>query len=128
MRNTLIALFMAAQMWLPAVAQTTAPKDPLSYPIKTYGLMLFVAVLGGVVSFYAKVRRGEVVAVSILHLIGEITTSAFAGLLTFWLCEYFNAPQLLTAPLVGIAGHMGAKAIGMLEDAAKRRLEQRIAP
>lgn len=106
-------------------AQVLASKDPMSYPLKTYGFMLFVAVLGGFVSFYAKVRRGEVAGLSLMHLVGEITTSAFAGLLVFWLCEYLNVPQILTAPLVGVSGHMGAKAIGLIEDTAKRRFEQK---
>lgn len=108
-------------------AQALAAKDPMSYPLKTYGFMLFVAVLGGFVSFYAKVRRGEVAGLSLMHLVGEITTSAFAGLLVFWLCEYLNVPQILTAPLVGVSGHMGAKAISLLEDTAKRRFEQKVA-
>lgn len=108
-------------------AQALAAKDPMSYPLKTYGFMLFVAVLGGFVSFYAKVRRGEVAGLSLMHLVGEITTSAFAGLLVFWLCEYLNVPQILTAPLVGVSGHMGAKAINLLEDTAKRRFEQKVA-
>lgn len=61
------------------------------------------------------------------HLVGEITTSAFAGLLVFWLCEYLNVPQILTAPLVGVSGRIGAKAIRLLEDTAKRRFEQKMA-
>ena len=111
---------------LTSLAQTMAAKDPRSYPLKTYGFMLFVAVMGGCVSFYAKVRRNEVAVLSLMHLIGEITTSAFAGLLVFWLCEYLNVPQILTAPLVGISGHMGAKVITLLEDVAKQRIKQKV--
>lgn len=107
-------------------AQAIAAKDPMSYPLKTYGFMLFVAVLGGFVSFYAKVRRGEVAGLSLMHLIGEIATSAFAGLVVFWLCEYLNVPQILTAPLVGVSGHMGAKFITLLEDAAKAKAKEKL--
>lgn len=112
-------------MPVAAFAQTVAPKDPLSYPLKTYGFMLAMAIFGGFVSWYAKVRRQEIPAGSVFHLIGEITTSAFAGMLTFFACEYLNSPQLLTAALVGVSGHMGAKVITMLEDAAKKRAEER---
>lgn len=108
---------------LIAMAQAVQPKDPTSYPLKTYGLMLGVAVAGGLVSFYGKVRRKEVEALSVMHLIGEIATSAFAGLLTFWVCEYFGVQQILTAPIVGISGHLGAKAINWLEAALKQRAE-----
>lgn len=109
-----------------AFAQAASPKDPLSYPLKTYGFMLAMAIFGGFVSWYAKVRRQEIPAGSVFHLIGEITTSAFAGMLTFFACEYLNSPQLLTAALVGVSGHMGAKVITMIEDAAKRRAKQRL--
>lgn len=107
-----------------AWAQSVSPKDPLSYPLRTYGFMLAVAILGGVVSWYAKVRRNEIPASSMFHLIGEVTTSAFAGMLTFFACEYANFPQILTAALVGVSGHMGAKLISMAEDAAKRRIDR----
>jgi drug/metabolite transporter (DMT)-like permease len=124
--NLILQVVLCLHMLMPvaAMAQSVASKDPLSYPLKTYGFMLFVAILGGIVSFYAKVRRGEVAALSFMHLVGEITTSAFAGLLVFWLCEYLNVPQILTAPLVGISGHMGAKAIGLAEGWAKRKFDQ----
>lgn len=130
MRLLIVHIVLCLQMLAPAVslAQVASTKDPMSYPLKTYGFMLFVAVLGGVVSFYAKVRRGEVAGHSIMHLVGEIATSAFAGLLTFWLCEYLNVPQILTAPLVGVSGHMGAKAISMFENAAKQKFEQKVSP
>lgn len=107
-----------------AWAQTISPKDPLSYPLRVYGFMLAMAILGGFVSWYAKVRRKEIPAGSLFHLIGEVTTSAFAGMLTFFACEYANFPQILTAAVVGVSGHMGAKLISMAEDMAKRRLEQ----
>lgn len=100
-------------------------KDPMAYSLKTYGFMLGISIFGGLVSFYAKVKRGEAQYTSATVLIGEICTSAFAGLLTFWLCEWANSPQILTAPLVGIAGHLGAKAITLFEDAAKRRFESK---
>jgi len=107
-----------------AWAQAVVPKDPLSYPLRVYGFMLAVAILGGFVSWYAKVRRNEIPAGSVFHLIGEVTTSAFAGMLTFFACEYANLPQILTAALVGVSGHMGAKLISLAEEAAKRRFDQ----
>lgn len=124
-----IQLLLCLQLAAPLIAsaQVADPKDPMSYPLKTYGFMLGIAVFGGLVSFYAKVSRGEVAALSIMHLVGEIATSAFAGLLTFWLCEYFHVPQILTAPLVGVSGHLGAKAITLIEDSAKRRIERQAA-
>lgn len=99
---------------LPLAARADS-KDPLSYPLKQYGFILATALFGGLVSWYAKVKRGETQPWNITQLVGELTTSAFSGLLAFWLCELSNAPQLLTASLVGIAGHMGTRAITAFE-------------
>jgi hypothetical protein len=125
MRNLLIQLFLCLHLLAPtaAFAQTTV-KDPLNYPIKQYGFILAVALLGGLVSWYAKVRKGDTTAANLGGLIGELATSAFAGLLAFWGCEYYNLPPLLTAALAGLAGHAGGSGIAWLEALAKRRAEK----
>lgn len=123
----LLQLLLCLHLAMPvaAWAQVLA-RDPFGYSLKTYGLMLGVSILGGLVSFSAKVRRGEVHKLSAMQLIGEISTSAFAGLLTFWFCEWLGISQLITASLVGIAGHLGAKGIAIAEDAAKRKFKQQL--
>ena len=108
---------------LPLAARSE-PKDPLSYPVKQYGFVLGLALFGGLVSFYAKVKKGEAQALNVSQLVGELTTSAFAGLLCFWLCELAGAPALLGACLVGVAGHMGARAITAFETFAMKRWAQ----
>jgi hypothetical protein len=99
-----------------------ADRDPLDVPLRQYVFLLAVAMLGGVVSWAAKVRAGSLHAFNLSALIGELATSAFAGLLTFWLCSYVAAPQSLTAALVGIAGHMGTRAINQLEQWLQNRI------
>jgi hypothetical protein len=118
----IITLLLCLQMMGPAIAQTP-PKTPLQYSLSEYGLMLSVALLGGLVSWFAKVRSGEIGKFSLTHLIGELATSAFAGLLAFWICEWGGFPQLLTAAIVGISGHAGTAAIQNLEKMAERRLQ-----
>ena len=54
--------------------------------------------------------------------ISAAATSAFAGLITFWLCEAAQFNPLVTAALVGISGHMGSQAIYQLERWAQTRL------
>lgn len=107
-----------------AAAATTDNRSPLDYSLGQYGVMLATALLGGLVSWWAKVRKGEVNGWQIHTLIGELCTSAFAGLLAFWLCEWAGTPQLLTVSLVGIAGHMGTRAIAAFETWAQARLGQ----
>jgi hypothetical protein len=116
--RTLIA--SAIGLLLPVVSRAET-KDPLSYPAKQYVFVLGVAMVGGLVSFYARVRKGEVMALNVTQMVGELATSAFAGILCFWLCELANAPPLLAASLVGVAGHMGTRAIATFESFAMRR-------
>lgn len=96
-------------------------KDPLNYPLRQYGLVLAVALLGGLASWIAKVRAGTVQAWHLMSLVGELCVSALAGLLCFWLCEWQGFSPLLTASLVGIAGHMGTRALMVAEKVAERR-------
>ena len=80
----LILVVLALLVPLSAWAQT---KGPLDYSLKQYGFILGISLLGGVVSWSHKVRKGDAQAWNVMQLIGELATSAFAGLLAFWLCE-----------------------------------------
>lgn len=110
LRRIAAALFSAA-----AMSSKAAEVHPLDVPVREYGLVLAVSLLGGLVSFYAKVRSGAVQAFSLFVLIGELATSAFAGLLAFWVCSGFDVGAFWTATIAGIAGHMGSKAIALAE-------------
>ena len=77
--------------------------------------MMAVAMAGGVLSFIQKVRDGKARALNFAELAGEMFISAFVGLVTFWICKAFSVDQYLTAAGVGVAGHMGARAIFLLE-------------
>mgnify|MGYP003622703045 CR=1 FL=1 len=121
--KTLLAVYLSL-----ACATTFAqegPKDPLAYPLKTYGLMLLMAIFGGFVSWYGKVVRQELPVASLFHLIGELATSAFAGMMMFFLCEWAGSPTLLTVALVSMSGHMGAKLLGWVEERLKKFLEKK---
>jgi hypothetical protein len=115
-----LAMLAISMAVIPLIVKAQT-KDPLNYPLKQYGLMLATALLGGLVSWYTKLRKGEVKGWSVSQLVGELTTSAFAGLLAFWICEWANAPAALTPALVGIAGHMGTRAVATFEAFAEKR-------
>lgn len=84
-----------------------------------FGLALF----GGLVSFIQKAKRGAVRAWNVTELIGELLISAFAGLLTFYLCEAAELSQPLSAAFIAISGHMGPRAIFLLENAATKHFK-----
>lgn len=97
-------------------------KDPSNYPLLTYLWVIAIASWGGIVSFYRKMKSGRARPFNFVEFIGEITTSAFVGVMTFWLCEAAAINPFVSAALIGISGHMGSRAIWQLERWAERRL------
>lgn len=101
-------------------------KDPANYSYLTYLWVIGIASWGGAVSFYRKMKAGRARPFNIVEMIGEIATSAFVGVLTFWLCESAGINQLMSAALIGVSGHMGSRAIWQLERWATSRLAGRV--
>lgn len=52
---------------------------------------------------------------SLTELIGEWAICGFAGIITAYLCEASNLSFAMTAAMSGIAGHMGGRAIYMIQ-------------
>lgn len=96
--------------------ETNMPeKSPETYTLITYLWVFGLSAAGGAVAFYRKMKRGDVRAFNIKEFVGECATSAFAGVITFYICEAADINQLTCAALVGLAGHMGGRAINKLE-------------
>ena len=88
------------------------------FDARTVGMYLWVVIiasLGGLASFFRKVQNGQARWVNIAELVGELVISAFAGIITYWLARYAGLNEWLTAAFVGIAGHMGSRAVFMAE-------------
>lgn len=96
-------------------------KDPSNYPLLTYAWVLCLAALGGAVNFARKLKSGTTRVFNITEFVGELMTSGFAGLLTFWLCEAADFNRLVSAVLIGISGHMGSRAIFKIEKWAEEK-------
>jgi hypothetical protein len=97
-------------------------KDPAAYSIVTYAWVLFLSIWGGAVSFIRRVKAGDSRPHNLVEFIGEIVTSAFAGVITFYLCEAAGISGLVTAVLVATTGHMGTRAIYQIERLVEKRL------
>lgn len=124
MTRTILSIVLCLHLLTPAAVWAQAQnavRNPLDYSLKQYGLVLGFALLGGFVGWYNKVRAGVIPGWSINHLIGELCTSAFAGLITFWICEWANFAPLLTAAFTGVMGHMGTRGVSLLEEFASKR-------
>ena len=81
----------------------------------TYAWVFGLAMLGGAASFVRRVRSGQAKYSNIVELVGELVISAFAGLVTFFLCRSANFDEMLTAAFIAISGHMGTRIIFMFE-------------
>ena len=127
MSRIILTLILCMHLLLPAIATAQSVlKTPLSYTLREYGVVLGVAILGGIASWWGKVRRGEMAMFNISALIGELCMSAFAGLMAFYLCEWWGMPPLLTAAIVGMSGHAGARGLSWLESVGQRVMEKRL--
>lgn len=100
-------------------------KDPTSYSLLTYGWVVVLSISGGIVSFMRKVNEGQARRINLAELFGEIFTSGFTGLLTFWLCEAGEVDPLISAVMIGVSGHMGSRALMQLEGWLARKFPGR---
>ena len=111
---------------LPEAVQhtTEAARDPLAFSILTYAWVLLLSIWGGFVSFAAKVKKGVSRPYNISEWLGEIATSAFTGVITFYSCQYANLDGLLTAVFVAVSGHMGTRIINFIEKQLESRAQR----
>lgn len=78
--------------------------------------------IGGLVSYLNRIDKSGV-AFSFFRLAIEITTSGFVGIISFMLCDYAELEWSATAAIVAISGHMGTRALLLIENAAVKVAE-----
>jgi CHASE2 domain-containing sensor protein len=92
-------------------------KDPFGYPVSTYLWVFGLALIGGAVKYLNHSDK-----FSFIVLIRDLVTAGFAGLLTFWLCEWTNISGPLSAVLIATAGLMGTRALKEIENLYRLRM------
>ena len=75
---------------------------------------LLLAAWGGTASYLSRIKKMKT-PFRIMELVGEWTISAFAGVITAFICYEMQFSFYATAALTGIAGHMGGRAIALME-------------
>jgi hypothetical protein len=75
----------------------------------------FVSLLGGVASFLQKMKTGHVRAWNFTEFVGEIAAAGLTGIITANLCDAAGTTPAMKYALVGIASHMGSRALFKLE-------------
>ncbi len=93
-----------------------------SYGTATWLWVIGLSLTGGAASFYQKIRKGAVRPLNLIELVGEIFTSGFVGVVTFLLCEGAGFSPIQSAPIIAISGHMGSRAIFLMEHMFAQRL------
>lgn len=90
--------------------------SPENYTLFTYLWVVGLSILGGTVRTLTNLRLGMSPGDVCRRWVVDIIVSAFIGIITFFLCEYAQLSQLLTASFVGISAHMGTRAIVIVEE------------
>ena len=97
-------------------------KDPSNIPLITYAWVLMLSLLGGIASFMQKLKAGHTRVFNVVEFVGECFISALVGIVTFFLCESADVSRVKAAALVAISGHMGSKAMKLLEGFLSKNL------
>lgn len=92
-------------------------KGPFSYPPLTYLWVIGVASFAGVVRYLNHMET-----FSVQRFLIDVLSSAFTGLVTFWLCEWTNITGPMSAVLIAISGLLGSRAWGEFENLYRLRL------
>lgn len=80
-------------------------------------MAIALSCVGGIVSYLNRIEKGGI-AFSFFRLSIEIITSGFVGIISFMLCDYAELEWSATAAIVAISGHMGTRALFLIENAA----------
>lgn len=90
----------------------------------TYLWLLLLAAWGGTASYLGRVRKLGL-TFSFAEWLGELVISGFSGIVTAYLCMWAGFPPLLTFALAGVAGHMGGRAITLIETGVTHWIKSR---
>lgn len=92
-------------------------KDPFGYPLGTYLWVFGLALIGGAVKYLNQSSK-----FSFYGLVRDLVTACFAGLMTFWVCEWTNINGPLSAVFISMAGLMGTRALRQIETLYRLRM------
>lgn len=105
-----------------AQATSASPFDPAL--LFTYLWVVGISAMGGLASFYRKVKSGHTRWANLAELVGELVISASAGLITYWLTRWAGVNDWAAAAMVGISGHMGSRAFFLFEKVFEQWVER----
>ncbi|MCM1512598.1 MAG: phage holin family protein [Oxalobacter formigenes] len=99
----------------PVIARAAEGEFHEIYSLWTIVWVTVWAFFGSLVSYTQRLGRGEIERFSLMEMIGELFTSAFAGWVTFIIAGKSGLDSEIVYCLVGISGHMGARTVFILD-------------
>jgi len=94
----------------------------LAGPGGGYFWLVILALWGGTASYISRLKQNRGMAFSLAEWVGELTISGFAGLIMAYLCAEMHMSWYMTAVATAITGHMGGRALFMIEIFIRGRL------
>jgi len=86
-----------------------------------YGWFLVMAFWGGTANYLSR-REQDKTPFSLVELLGEWSISGFAGIITAYICTDIGLSFALTSAAAGVGGHMGGRAIYIIEKMVIKRI------
>jgi len=99
-------------------------KDPSTWAMSTWLFALMWPVIGGLVNWYSKVKRGKTRVFNVIELIGEVATSGFVGITVYMVFASYGWPEGVCAAAAGVGGHMGARLLYIFERIIEDRMKK----
>jgi hypothetical protein len=81
----------------------------------SYSWVVLLAIWGGAVGYFNRIDKHKI-KFSYMRFLVEVSTSAFVGIITALLCDSASINWAMTAAMVGISGHMGTRALLIIEN------------
>lgn len=99
-------------------------KDPQTWSLTTWLLLIVMILLGGITSWYRRVKEGHARAFNLIELAGEFAISGLVGFTGFVVAQHYFSNDGMAAAAAGISAHFATRLIfsaeGLIEIGAKR--------
>ena len=94
----------------------------LAGPNGGYFWLVILALWGGTAGYISRLKQNRGMVFSLAEWVGELTISGFAGLIMAYLCAEMHVSWYMTAVATAITGHMGGRALYMIEGFIRTRM------
>lgn len=97
-------------------------KDPTTWSVATWALVIVVGMMGGMVRWLRSVKYGHPRAFSLIEGAIEVLTSAFISVLTVLGMTSLGFDLGISAATGGIAAHYGIRSIYIAQEVIKKKI------